>query len=268
VLLMILGLDVSHWEDQVDWGLLKSVGIEFVFIKASQGNYLRDPMLKSHVSGAADAGLLVGAYHWCDPNIAASAQAEYCLKQVEGLPIRFLAADVEQHWQDWQEWRQGHITKHISPAQISRNAQEIAKNWQSKVKLPVIIYTRASFINTYAAPAQAWLPKYPLWVAHYPYQQSRIQTTWDDFKEQHLPGIQSPALPVGCHDWQFWQFTGDKFYLPGVSGAIDLNFFKGNLTDLQAFTGGVSQNPELSTLSMTERILRLESEARLHGWSI
>lgn len=265
---MILGMDVSHWEEKVDWLLLKSVGVEFVFIKASQGNYLRDPMLKSHVAGASAAGLMVGAYHWCDPNIDARAQAEYSLQQIEGLPICFLAADVEQHWQDWQEWRQGHITKQVPPVQISRNAQEIANYWKSKAKLPVIIYTRASFVNTYAAPAQAWLPNFPLWVAHYPYQPTRIQTTWDDFKAKHLPGIQSPALPTGCHDWQFWQFTGDKFYLPGVSGAIDLNFFNGNLKDLQEFAGCASQPTNLSALPLTERLLRLESEARLHGWSI
>ncbi len=52
---MILGIDVSRWQSKVDWSLLKSSGVEFVFIKATQGNYMTDQMMVKHVEGASKA---------------------------------------------------------------------------------------------------------------------------------------------------------------------------------------------------------------------
>jgi GH25 family lysozyme M1 (1,4-beta-N-acetylmuramidase) len=82
---MILGIDVCHWDVNVNWGTLKSNGVEFVFIKATQGNYLTDPMLNKHCADANKAGLIVGLYHWCDPIVKASSQAAYFLNAVSGF---------------------------------------------------------------------------------------------------------------------------------------------------------------------------------------
>ena len=56
---MILGIDVSRWQSKVDWSLMKSNGVEFVFIKATQGNYMTDQMMVKHVEGANKAGMII-----------------------------------------------------------------------------------------------------------------------------------------------------------------------------------------------------------------
>src|SRR5512145_1760653 len=100
---MVYGIDVSRWQPSVDWGLLKSKGVMFAIIKATQGNYAVDAMLKKHAEGARAAGMIIGFYHWCDPLVNAESQAKYFLNTIKDLHYHFVAADVEQFWADWQE---------------------------------------------------------------------------------------------------------------------------------------------------------------------
>ncbi|WP_347079407.1 glycoside hydrolase family 25 protein, partial [Escherichia coli] len=79
----IYGIDVSRWQTTVDWALLKSQGIQFVFIKATQGNYSVDSLLKKHVDGANSAGMIVGLYHWVDPLVDATSQARYFVNNIQ-----------------------------------------------------------------------------------------------------------------------------------------------------------------------------------------
>jgi GH25 family lysozyme M1 (1,4-beta-N-acetylmuramidase) len=268
---MILGVDVSRWQTSVNWTVLKANGVEFAIIKATQGNYTVDQKLREHVAGATAAGIIVGAYHWCDPSVDRVSQARYFLNAIQGLPIRFLAADVEQQWASWEEWSRGSITQIFSPTEISENARIIVTTWQQSSQLPVVVYSRASFINQYARPASNWLPRYPLWMAHYPYRAGRITTTWEVFKRDYQPTIAGPAMPTGCPTWTFWQFTGDKFILPGVTTALDVNYFNGDIAALQRFAGVTVTEPEPEpepTLTLEERVARLETAARNHGWTL
>ncbi|NLF50920.1 MAG: hypothetical protein GX577_07265 [Leptolinea sp.] len=271
---MILGIDVSRWQAKVDWSLMKSNGVEFVFIKATQGNYMTDQMMVKHVEGASKAGMIVGLYHWCDPTVDAESQALYFLNAISGLPYKMLSADVEQQWGDWKEWSNGRVTKILSPNVISDNAKKIVETWSKRTKAPAVVYSRASFINSYAKPAQSWLSKYPLWMAHYPYKSSTVRTTWQDFQTNYKPSISGPALPAGSSKWTFWQFTGDKFILPGCESLLDVNYYNGDLAALKKFCGiqggtsPVITEPDPSTLTVEERLAKLEAQAKAHGWTL
>lgn len=266
---MILGIDVSKWQPTVDWAMLKQKGIEFAITKATQGNYLVDPKLPSHLDGALKAGMVAGVFHWCDPTIQAESQAFYFLKAVEKLDYHFVALDLEQQWASWQEWRDGNITKLLSPDKISNCARGILNYWEGKIKKPLIVYTRASFITEFAKPVAKWLSKYPLWLAHYPYKKGRVTTDWETFKSSHLPTIAGPYLPPDCNTWKIWQFTGEKFVLPGVSTALDVNYFNGTVDDLERWVG-VKKDPlpEPPALTLEQRVDKLEKEARAHSWNV
>ncbi len=272
---MILGVDVSHWQTSIDWTVLKQNGVEFAIIKASQGDYYLDASCKKHVQGAQEAGMLTGLYHWCDPIVKSDAQCVAFLKASRDLAFNFVALDVEQHWADWGEWKKGKIKKTLSPTMISNNVREIAMYLKEKLGKPVIIYTRTSFINQYAKPALAWLNQFPLWLAYYPYKQTRVKTDWDTFKDSYKPTIKSPTLPKGCENWLIWQFTGDKFVLPGVTTALDINYYNGTIDEMKAWAGLEPKPPEKDEeippeviLTIEERVVKLELEARNHGWSV
>ncbi len=240
---MILGIDVSRWQSKVDWSLLKSNGVEFVFIKATQGNYMTDQMMVKHVEGANKAGMIIGLYHWCDPTVNAEAQALYFLNAISGLPYKMISADVEQQWGDWKEWSNGRVTKILSPTVISQNAKTVLETWAKRTRVPTVVYSRASFINTYAKPAQILACQNILFGWRIILIKRRtIRTTWQNFTTSYKPSIAAPALPTGSTKWTFWQFTGDKFILPGCESLLDINYFNGELAELKRFAVWIQQH--------------------------
>lgn len=53
----VYGFDVSHYQSSVDWtSAYNDGGLQFVYIKATQGTTYTDPTFSSHYEGATNAG--------------------------------------------------------------------------------------------------------------------------------------------------------------------------------------------------------------------
>lgn len=234
---LTLGVDVSSWQPKVDWQTLYEGGVRFAIIKLSQGNYSYDRLTRDHVKGAREAGMIVGLYHWHDPLCNVKSQLDFIKNCIVGIDYDFLSLDVEQYWADWAEWRTGYITKKLGATTISVTSQQLATDMKNVFGKKTLIYTRASFVKEYAASMQVWLKDWDLWLAHYPYKAGRVSVTWEGLIKANLPTIKGPSIPPNCRDWKFWQFSGDKFVLPGVSTPLDVNFFQGSLKDLKVWAG-------------------------------
>jgi GH25 family lysozyme M1 (1,4-beta-N-acetylmuramidase) len=264
---MILGVDVSRYDEQVEWDVLAEGGAGFAIVKVSQGDYLRDPMAEQHLRGANSVGLETGIYHWCDPSRGDREQAEYLLKAAKRQHFTFIALDVEQHWSRWDGWpfvpatqqvrgdarkallekragrrkpersKRSFAPENCSPQRISENVRAVAKILEEECGRKPVIYTRTSFIQEYARTMLAWLPEYPLWLAQYPGGTRPAECSWEALWAEHAP-LGQPALPPGCKLWHFWQWSGDRFKLPGASSRLDLNFFNGSREELAAFCAG------------------------------
>lgn len=232
-----LGVDLSHWQAALQWDPLVRAGVRFAIIKASQGSYGRDLSCGAHLRNAGQAGMICGIYHWFDPACSAQSQLTNLKAAVEGREFAFLALDVEQYWQNWEMSKRALKENHFSAALISRRSLEMAQLVRETWQKPVLIYTRASFVHDYALDMQTWLRHWPLWVAHYPYPSGRVSLSWETLKTHYSPTIRNPLIPPGGKNWHFWQFSGDKFVLPGINAPLDLNFFHGSLQDLQVWCG-------------------------------
>ena len=64
---MIKGVDVSHWQGDIDFEQLRRQGYEFAMIKATQGTWFVDPKLSQNVARCEAAGMAHGLYHFLDP---------------------------------------------------------------------------------------------------------------------------------------------------------------------------------------------------------
>ena len=52
------GIDVSRFQDSINWKrVAKNSNIEFVYVKATEGASISDPMYKYNITKAKDAGL-------------------------------------------------------------------------------------------------------------------------------------------------------------------------------------------------------------------
>ena len=75
----LAGIDVSHFQGEVDWGAVAAAGVRFAFIKATEGLDDVDPRFAQNWQGSRAAGLLRGAYHFLHPNLDARQQAAHFL---------------------------------------------------------------------------------------------------------------------------------------------------------------------------------------------
>lgn len=70
------GIDVSAHQDDIDWDAVAADGIQFAYIKASEGQNWVDEYFEENWSGAQRAGLDYGAYHFFTLCAPGEAQAE------------------------------------------------------------------------------------------------------------------------------------------------------------------------------------------------
>lgn len=100
-----IGIDVSKWQQEINWEEVKNAGVEFVIIRMGyqtkyDGECTIDPYFISNIEGAKSVGLPVGIYFYSYAKNVEQArnQAEW-LKEILkdykiDLPVAF----------DWESW--------------------------------------------------------------------------------------------------------------------------------------------------------------------
>ena len=58
------GIDASRWQGAIDWQAARAGGVNFAFLKATEGGDILDPMFATNFRAALAAGVPVGAYHF------------------------------------------------------------------------------------------------------------------------------------------------------------------------------------------------------------
>jgi lysozyme len=60
----IQGIDISHHQGDIDWAKLKTEGLHFCFIKATEGGDYKDPKFNENWNNSIKIGYATGAYHF------------------------------------------------------------------------------------------------------------------------------------------------------------------------------------------------------------
>src|SRR5215218_9032286 len=81
-LLPARGVDVSHYQGNVDWAEVEAAGVGFAFLKATEGTTFTDRTFRRHWAALGETRILRGAYHRFRPGRDAAAQAEHFLAVV------------------------------------------------------------------------------------------------------------------------------------------------------------------------------------------
>lgn len=99
------GVDVSIFNENVDWQALKAVGINFAICRTGYGRTDADESFQAQVEGAHKAGLICGAYHYSYALTveAAAQEAQFCKQIIERagvlleLPVWFYMEDSDTY---------------------------------------------------------------------------------------------------------------------------------------------------------------------------
>ncbi len=207
---VVHGIDISHHQGEIDWGKLAEAehtgsGIQFVFMKATEGSDWVDSTFQHNFAKARENGFIRGAYHFFSNTSPAEKQADFFCGQVKLLADDLPPVlDVETR---------GNYGDDSLRLEVKTWLKQVEKHYGVKP----IIYASRKFKERFLSDDS--LDTYPFWIAHY-YVDS---LTYEG-------------------EWTFWQHT-DMGRLPGIKGRVDMNVFNGNLEALKQFTIRPKGNP-------------------------
>jgi len=198
------GIDVSSWQGDIDWGAVRSAGIDFAIVRVSDGSY-EDPKFDRNWSGARANGIVRGVYQFFRPGQDPIAQADLLVRRMGELQADDLSPTLDVEATDGQS----------ASTIASRISQWVARIEERTGRTPMV-YTGKYFWNDHVGTD---MPDLPLWIA-----------AW---------GPPCPDTPRGWGDWHFWQYSSTGS-VAGISGDVDRDMFNGSVADLMAFarTGG------------------------------
>ena len=91
-----LGIDVSRWNETIDWKKVKEDGIEFAIIRcgyrgASGGALVLDSMYEKNIRGAIEAGIPVGVYFFTQATseVEAVEEASMVIRLIEDYDVDY-----------------------------------------------------------------------------------------------------------------------------------------------------------------------------------
>lgn len=91
-----LGIDVSKWNQEIDWEAVKDAGIEFAIIRcgyrgASTGALVIDPRYEENIKGAVSAGIPVGVYFFTQAldEVEAVEEASMVIRLIEDYDVDY-----------------------------------------------------------------------------------------------------------------------------------------------------------------------------------
>lgn len=192
------GIDVSDWQGYINYNQVKNDGIDIVYIKASQGQTIKDPYLELNYENAKANNLKVGFYHFLTATNTEEAEKEaiFFSSVISGKQVDCkLALDYEQFYG-------------VDVEKINQIALAFMKKVEELTKKQVIIYSdlynsKNTFNSEVANTSELWLAYY----GDYRNLENE-NTSW-----QYFIGI---------------QYT-DEGRIAGVSGNVDRDIFTDNI---------------------------------------
>ena len=197
---MTSGIDVTHHDGAIDWTSTASSSVKFAYVRVSDGASDPDARFAENWAGAADAGLLRGAYQMFRPSQDPTAQAQAFLAALEPDPLG-------QH----------DLPPAVMLANDGATTAKLASNLATWISLVEAATKRHVLIKTNAfvgSPLGDTFEEHPLWVMNYTKK--------------------CPSLPVGWDDWSFWQYT-DSGSINGTPALVNSSRFNGSVQNLKDF---------------------------------
>lgn len=197
----LLGIDVSEFQETIDWSALAESEIRFAFIRVADGVLFKDLTFEENWRAAKAAGIPRGAYHFFDPTEDALEQAQLFVESVGPLEAGDLPPVL-----DFETLRG------VSPARAIREADRWVGHVRWALGVDPIVYTGPSFWEDVLGAPETFA-SYEPWISHF------------------TGGC--PWVPEPWTATRFHQFT-ERGWIQGIETYVDLNWFYGTEAELRA----------------------------------
>ena len=192
---IMIGIDVSKYQGDINWKKVKDAGVEFAMIRMGTQwyfgeEYIIDPYFEKNAEGALANDIKVGIYFYSYARNAEEGkeQAQYVIDNIKKYDITF---PVAYDWESYSTWNDLGIS--LFDLQSAANAfqDEVRKAGYTPIH-----YGSKNYLNAF------WQPiKYDTWLAHY------TKGTSDYDK-----------------DYKMWQLCNNGL-VDGISGDVDIDVY-------------------------------------------
>lgn len=156
-----IGIDISKWQEDIDFKKVKEAKVEFVFLRIGvqvnkNGEFYLDSKFKQNIKGFNKEKIPVGVYFYtkASSNKEAIKQAKWIIKQIKNynieLPIVF-------DWENWDEYREYNLSFYKLSQMYNSFKKEINKKGYE-----AMLYSSKNYLE------KIWYkPSGNIWLAHY-----------------------------------------------------------------------------------------------------
>lgn len=200
------GIDAARFQQNIAWGQARASGVNFAFIKATEGGDLLDTEFREHWRAAGRAGVVRGAYHFYYFCTSPEDQARWFIRNVprtQGMMPPVL--DME-----WNPFSPTCATVRPPAAEVRDQMRRWLRIVEAQYGQRPIIYTTPKF---YRENNLGQFRGYDFWL------RSTAKTPTEVYPGQ---------------SWRFWQYTATGI-VPGIAGDVDLNAFFGSRAGWQGW---------------------------------
>ncbi|WP_337013269.1 glycoside hydrolase family 25 protein [Pantoea sp. AS142] len=200
------GIDVSHWQGDIDFEKVAATGIEYVFIKATEGATGQDAKYLDNRNGFMSAGVIIGAYHYFR---ALSSTPE---AQRDNIVTTLTAAGYDSSAEYFIVDAERSGNEAATPDEMADKLYQLMQLLNDEAILggrKPLIYCSNNFWNNYISGNKYAFSEYPLWIANWNVDEPAIPATWTDAGKS----------------WSVWQYS-DKGRVDGINEDVDLDWVR------------------------------------------
>jgi len=190
---VMLGIDVSVWQGDIDFNKVKEDGAEFVIIRMAYSDtdtpIVLDTKFKQNLKRAKDAGLKVGVYIYTSANSKEEAikQAKFIRKNLNKVKLDF---PIVFDFEEWSDFNSLNMNSHDLLERVNEYKSIVEKDGYD-----MMIYGSKWYLEN------VWLPNdYDTWLAHY--------TDETDYQGEY----------------KLWQLCSDGI-IDGIDGYVDFDIY-------------------------------------------
>ena len=178
------GIDVSKYQGTVNWAkVAKDSTIKFVYIKATEGTSIQDPMYQANLKGAKKAGFLVGSYHLYSSKTTAYQQMGNIRKVIKKKDQDLVPVlDIE-----------GHHSGRLYMERVDKLLELMEKEYGVK---PIIYTSEHVYKQHFSGKKYA---KYHIFIANYRGYPTTRFTLWQYTETGHVSGIRGYVDFIRIH---------------------------------------------------------------------
>lgn len=191
------GIDVSEFQNEIDWEQVKQAGIEFAFIRVGyrsygEGKVVYDSAFQRNIEGAQEVGIKVGAYFYSQ-----ATNTDEAIEEADAVIDALAPYDITYPVvYDWELiYHDNARTDDVTVEALADCCVSFCERVKDSGYTPMI------YQNTGTAMHKLDLPRikdYDFWLADY------------------------SDKPSFYYDYKIWQYSNTG-RVPGIEGDVDLN---------------------------------------------